>query len=104
MAGGVNAMNDVEYAGLRVRVGVAILDIFLMLVLIVPLSVFLFGVQHPLSPGGLGLQYLFATFVVILFWQAESATLGKIAQLKSVYDLDLTASDSHNTRETGQDR
>ena len=29
-------------------------------------------------------------------------TLGKIAQLKSVYDLDLTASDSHNTQETGQ--
>ena len=29
-------------------------------------------------------------------------TLGKIAQLKSVYGLDLATSDSHNTQETGQ--
>jgi hypothetical protein len=27
-------------------------------------------------------------------------TLGKIAQLKSVYDLDLNASDSHNLQES----
>lgn len=31
-------------------------------------------------------------------------TLGKIEQLKQVYDLDLAASDSHNLREGGQDR
>ena len=29
-------------------------------------------------------------------------TLDKIAQLKSVYDLDLTASDSHNLEESGE--
>ena len=29
-------------------------------------------------------------------------TLGKIEQLKSVYDLDLMASDSHRLRETGE--
>ena len=31
-------------------------------------------------------------------------TLEKIEQLKQVYDLDLTASDSHNLQEGGQDR
>lgn len=30
-------------------------------------------------------------------------TLGKIAQLKSVYDLDLDASDSHKLQESGQE-
>lgn len=30
----------------------------------------------------------------------SEATLGKIAQLKSVYDLDLTAEDSHRLTET----
>ena len=29
----------------------------------------------------------------------SAETLGKIAQLKSVYDLDLTASDSHRLKE-----
>lgn len=29
-------------------------------------------------------------------------TLGKIAQLKSVYDLDLDATDSHALQETGE--
>ena len=31
-------------------------------------------------------------------------TLGKIAQLKSVYDLDLDASDSHALQEAGEPR
>lgn len=31
-------------------------------------------------------------------------TLGKIQQLKQVYDLDLDASDSHNLQETGQEK
>jgi len=31
-------------------------------------------------------------------------TLGKIAQLKSVYDLDLTASDSHKLKDGADDR
>ena len=31
-------------------------------------------------------------------------TLKKIEQLKQVYDLDLTASDSHNLQEGGQNR
>ena len=31
-------------------------------------------------------------------------TVRKIEQLKSVYDLDLDASDSHNLQETGQER
>jgi hypothetical protein len=31
-------------------------------------------------------------------------TLEKIEQLKQVYDLDLSASDSHNLQEGGQDR
>lgn len=29
-------------------------------------------------------------------------TLGKIAQLRQVYDLDLTAADSHNLKESGE--
>lgn len=31
-------------------------------------------------------------------------TLKKIEQLKQVYDLDLTASDSHNLQESGRER
>ena len=34
----------------------------------------------------------------------SEATLGKITQLKAVYDLDLDASHSHELHETGQKR
>ena len=77
--------DDVEYVGLRVRAGAAFIDGFLILALVVPLYIVVFGVE---SPGGWGLlcQYLFASFVIILFWQAESATLGKVATHMKIVD------------------
>ena len=34
----------------------------------------------------------------------SAQTISKIDQLKSVYDLDLTAADSHNTSDAGEKR
>lgn len=81
-------MDDVEYAGLRVRIGASLIDVFLILILVLPLLIFMFGLEQALRPSGLGLAlyYLISGLVVTLFWQSESATLGKIATRTKIVD------------------
>jgi len=85
-------MNNVDYAGFWIRGRAALVDAFLILVVVVPVFTLVYGLGYwtgdATSAGGwdLILQYLFAATVVIMFWQSESATLGKIANHLVIVD------------------
>ncbi|MGB1139782.1 MAG: RDD family protein [Halioglobus sp.] len=84
-------MNDIDYAGFWIRTRAALIDAFLILVLVVPVFTVIYGFGYWTDAGERGgwdriLQYLFAATVVIMFWQSESATLGKIANHVKIVD------------------
>lgn len=85
-------MNEIDYAGFWIRFRAALIDAFLILVVVVPVFTLVYGVGYWTGEGGARggwdviLQYLFAATVVIMFWQSESATLGKIASHLKIVD------------------
>lgn len=93
-------MNDIDYAGFWIRIRAALIDAFLILVLLVPVFTLIYGFGYWTSAGERGgwdliLQYLFAATVVIMFWQSESATLGKIANHLKIVDARTGRKPSH---------
>ena len=76
---------ELEYVGFWLRVGAAIIDTILLMVIIAPLLTWYFGPGYWLSeeffkgPMDLLLNYLFPAIAVILFWIYRQATPGKMA-------------------------
>ena len=85
-------MHELSYAGFWVRLRAALIDVFLILVVVVPVFTLVYGASYWTSGFGARsgwdvlLQYLFGATVVIMFWQSESATLGKIATHLKIVD------------------
>ena len=74
-----------EYVGFWPRVGAAIIDTILMLVIVAPLVTFIYGREYWLSdriiagPADFLINWIFPAVAVILFWIYRQATPGKMA-------------------------
>lgn len=82
------AMNEPQlvYVGFWARVGAAIIDTILMLVICVPLVTFFYGGEYWLGAGGFIagpadflINWIFPAIAVLLFWIYRQATPGKMA-------------------------
>ena len=85
-------MQEVEYAGFWIRVGAAIIDTLLLLLVIGPLLTMIYGsgfwMGTALVAGSWDflLNYVFPAIAVILFWVYKSATPGKMAMRLTIVD------------------
>jgi len=77
-------MNNLEYAGFWIRVGAAIIDSILMVIIILPILTAIYGEEYWMSEAFfLGfwdvlLNYILPAIVVVIFWIYKSATPGKM--------------------------
>jgi uncharacterized RDD family membrane protein YckC len=87
-------MKDLEYAGFWVRVGAALIDTILMMIIILPILTLIYGKDYLASDSfffgfwDLMLNYIFPAFAVILFWVYKSATPGKMALHLKIVDAE----------------
>lgn len=85
-------MNDVEYAGFWIRVGAAIIDSILMVIIILPILTAIYGEEYWMSESFfLGfwdvlLNYILPAIVVVIFWVYKSATPGKMVTGLTIVD------------------
>jgi uncharacterized RDD family membrane protein YckC len=88
-------MNDqpVEYVGFWARVGAAIIDTILMLIIVAPLLTWMYGPDYWEGAGGLIagpgdflVNWLLPAVAVILFWIYRQATPGKMAVRAKIVD------------------
>ncbi|MDY0973839.1 RDD family protein [Massilia sp. CFBP9012] len=77
--------SEPEYVGFWLRVGAALLDTILMMMLTAPLLWYLYGPAYwhnPSFDGGLAdllIGWVLPAIVIMLFWLARSTTPGKMA-------------------------
>ena len=85
-------MDDQEYAGFFIRVGAAIVDTIILLVLTVPILYLAYGGGYWEStalvhgPVDLLVSYVLPAVAVILFWLYKSATPGKMLTSMKIVD------------------
>ena len=81
-----------EYAGFWIRVGATLIDTILMLIIILPILITIYGNSYWLSESyvqgfwDLMLSYLLPAIAVIIFWVYKSATPGKMATKLTIVD------------------
>ena len=84
-----------EYIGFWSRVGAAIIDTILMLIIVVPLLTWIYGRDYWLDPERVGfiagpadflLNWVLPAIAVILFWIYRQATPGKMAIKAKIVD------------------
>src|SRR5829696_3698307 len=95
---------DVEYAGFWVRVGAAIIDSLLVILITFPLLVWIYGwgyftedTSMFAGPSDLLISWVAPAIAVVLFWLYRQATPGKMALSLRVVDAD-----TGNTLSVGQ--
>jgi len=96
---------DVEYAGFWVRVGAAIIDTLLVMLLIIPLLVAIYGWSYfdgektgfTAGPADFLLSWVAPAIAVIVFWMYRQATPGKMAL--SIRIVDATTGNPPSTRQ-----
>ena len=96
---------DVEYAGFWVRVGAAIIDTLLIMLLIFPLLLAIYGWAYfdgektgfIAGPADFLLSWVAPAIAVVVFWMVKQATPGKMAL--SIRIVDATTG---NPPSTGQ--
>lgn len=85
-------MNDLEYAGFWIRAGAEIIDSFIMLIIVLPLLIAIYGEDYYLSEAyflgfwDVFLNYILPAIAVITFWIYKSATPGKMATNLTIVD------------------
>ncbi|MGI9327939.1 MAG: RDD family protein [Pseudomonadales bacterium] len=85
-------MQEISYAGFWIRTGAAVIDSFLILLLIVPLLSAIYGEAYWSSESmfqgtwDVLLNYIFPAVVVVTFWIYKSATPGKLLLKLSIVD------------------
>ncbi|MFO8025248.1 RDD family protein [Thiohalophilus sp.] len=85
-------MDETEYAGFWIRVGAALIDSLLVMIIIVPVINAVYGpgywMSEKLVHGGWDvlLNYVFPAIAVIVFWVCKSATPGKMALKLTIVD------------------
>jgi uncharacterized RDD family membrane protein YckC len=99
-------MNDsleMQYVGFWMRVVASLIDTILILIIIAPFLVFIYGDEYLTSAslylGGWDIffQYIFPAIVVILFWIYRSATPGKM--ILGMKIVDAKTGDKPGTRQ-----
>jgi len=96
-------MEEVEYAGFWIRVGAAIIDSILVLIIITPLLTAIYGetyLHNELLFNGswdVLLNYIFPALAVVVFWVYKSATPGKMATKLTI--VDATTADKPSTQQ-----
>jgi uncharacterized RDD family membrane protein YckC len=85
-------MNEQEYAGFWIRTGASIIDTILMLIIIMPILIAIYGTDYLISESFVQgtwdflLNYILPAFAVIIFWVYKSATPGKMATKLTIVD------------------
>jgi uncharacterized RDD family membrane protein YckC len=85
MASDANGLVGAEYVGFWARVGAALIDSVLLLLIIVPLLYWIYGPGYFVDPDMMGgavdllLNWVLPAVAVIVFWIYRQATPGKIA-------------------------
>jgi len=85
-------MKEQSYAGFWIRVGAALIDTVLVLIIIFPLLTVIYGMQYWQSNlfvqgfWDLMLNYVLPAIAVVIFWVYKSATPGKIILELSIVD------------------
>lgn len=83
---------ELQYAGFWIRVGAAIIDSILILIIITPILTAIYGKSYwlggPLVQGfwDVIFSYLLPAIAVVLFWTYRSATPGKMATRLAIVD------------------
>ncbi len=94
MANDVNAaaFDKLEYVGFWARVGAAVIDTLLILVVTMPLLFWIYGASY-LDAGGMAagpadvmISYVFPFIATIIFWKTRQATPGKMAVRARIVD------------------
>src|SRR5262245_37550522 len=88
------ALDDVRYAGFWVRVGAAMIDSILMMIIFIPILLWIYGGEELLTrsqTGDMGATYYLITYIlpaiaVITFWLTKQATPGKMALSLKIVD------------------
>jgi uncharacterized RDD family membrane protein YckC len=83
----MNADGDLEYVGFWARVGAALIDTVLMLVIVIPLLHWFYGEAYwdtgrtgwVAGPADLLVSWVFPAAATVLFWLYRAATPGKMA-------------------------
>lgn len=81
-----------EYVGFWIRVVAHLIDSLLVLIIILPLLISIYGPEYLRSekflhgPADLLLSYVFPAIAVLLFWSARQATPGKMAFKVKIVD------------------
>jgi len=82
----------IEYAGFWIRVGAALIDSVLILIIILPILTKIYGMDIWLSTSlvqgfwDLLLSYILPAIAVVIFWVYKSATPGKMATRLTIVD------------------
>jgi uncharacterized RDD family membrane protein YckC len=85
MSNDPNGLAGAEYVGFWARVGAALIDTVLLLLIITPLLYWIYGPGYFVEPDALGgaadllLNWVLPAVAVIVFWIYRQATPGKIA-------------------------
>jgi len=83
---------DPEYAGFWIRVAAALIDTLLLMCIIIPATIFFFGVGELTNPSpepsltGFLLNWLVPMAATVAFWIYRSATPGKILLKLKIVD------------------
>lgn len=88
--------NELEYVGFWVRVGAAIVDSLIILVITIPLLFSIYGSDYWLDPdasfirgpGEFLVSWVFPAVATILFWLYKRATPGKMAVAAQAVDAE----------------
>jgi uncharacterized RDD family membrane protein YckC len=90
--------SDVEYAGFWVRVGASMIDTVLMMVILVPLLLSVYGWEYFESesliqgPADFLISWLLPAIAIVWFWAKRQATPGKSALSLRVVDAETGGS------------
>lgn len=85
-------MNEQHFAGFWIRVGAALIDTILLMVIILPLVSIIYGESYwtsdslVMGTGDFLLNYILPAIVVIIFWLYKSATPGKMVLKLQIVD------------------
>jgi len=88
-----NSPENFQYAGFWIRALASIIDTVLLIIVLIPLFLLIYGVDGmaaedtATSPLELLITYVLAPLVVILFWHYKSATPGKIMLRLKIINL-----------------
>ena len=85
-------MNEVEYAGFWIRVGAALIDTVLVLIITLPILFSIYGTNYLVNDSFFAgfwdalISYILPAIVIIIFWVYKSATPGKMVTKLTIVD------------------